>query len=146
MRRGAQVSVHLDGDFTPYNPLEIAIQQMTDEWFLEVQEELDADIEEAANRAMTQLRRTSPYHRGSGRGHYRSGWRTAVGKASDNDLTYGSWARVYNYNKPTLGHLLEYGHDIKRGGKVVGHAAAIPHVEHARQTAANYLKRKGWIR
>ena len=94
MRRGAQVSVHLDGDFTPYNPLEIAIQQMTDEWFLEVQEELDADIEEAANRAMTQLRRTSPYHRGSGRGHYRSGWRTAVGKGSDNDLTYGSWARV----------------------------------------------------
>lgn len=145
MKRGAQVSVHLDGDFTPYNPLEIAIQQMTDEWFLEVQEELDADIEEAANRAMTQLRRTSPYHRGSGRGHYRSGWRTAVGKGSDNDLTYGSWARVYNYNKPTLAHLLEYGHRLVRGGTELGWVSAILHIEPARKVAYDYLKQRGWV-
>lgn len=38
-------------------------------------------------------------------------------------------AVIYNKNKPRLGHLLEYGHDIKRNGIVIGHAKAYPHIK-----------------
>lgn len=142
------IRVDLDGDWTPIDPLSVSILQIMGDYFNEAQEELDADIEGAANEARDELRRTSPYRRGSGRGHYRSGWASIIFKEGEHDWVYlnaGTWAYVVNKNKPTLGHLLEYGHYVKRGGKVVGHAPAIPHIEHARQTAVNYLKRKGWI-
>lgn len=143
------IRVVLDGDWTPIDPLSISILQIMGDFFNEQQAELDADIEAAANEARDELRRTSPFRRGSGRGHYRSGWADVIRKEGEHDWWYagaGTWACVFNKNKPTLGHLLEYGHDIKRGDSVVGHARAFPHIEHARQTAANYLKRKGWIR
>lgn len=38
-------------------------------------------------------------------------------------------AIIYNKNKPRLGHLLEYGHDIVRNGIVIGHAKAYPHIK-----------------
>ena len=34
-----------------------------------------------------------------------------------------------------LTHLLEKGHDIKRGGKKIGHARAYPHWKHAEEIA-----------
>lgn len=143
------VTVKLDGNFTPYDPLSISILQIMGDFFNEQQDQLDADIEGAANAARDELRRTSPFRRGSGRGHYRSGWADVIRKEGEHDWWYagaGTWAYVFNKNKPTLGHLLEYGHDIKRGDSVVGHARAFPHIEHARQTALNYLKQRGWIR
>ena len=142
------VTVKLDGDFTPNDPLSISILQIMGEYFNDCQEELDADIEAAANVAREQLRRTSPYRRGSGRGHYRTGWAALIFKDGNHSWRYrdsGTWALVVNRNKPTLGHPLEYGHDVKRGGRLVGHAAAYPHISNAKDAAANYLKRKGWI-
>jgi hypothetical protein len=97
--------------------------------------------------ARQQLRRDSPRTHG-GRGHYWSGWRVDS-KQLDSYGVNGTRAVVYNYNKPTLTHLLERGHDIVRGGRgrrgvVVGHAEGIPHIGRAREAALRHLTQRGW--
>ena len=136
-----KAEVFTSGTGAPDDPLSVIING----YFDDLSDELGEDIERAAEVAVTYLRRESPYRRGSGRGHYRSGWRYDVSNLDENGLG-GVSARVYNRNKPTLTHLLENGHDLKRkkGGPVIGHAPPIPHIDRGRKAALEYLMRKGW--
>ena len=70
-------------------------------------------------------------------GEYASGWRMRT----DYDRFGGYYVRVYNASKPSLTHLLEFGHLVKRekGGPVVGRAAAHPHIEPAYETGAETI-------
>lgn len=130
--------IRLTGDGTPDDPLSILIGAELESWADDVSEQLKDDIEAAAEAAESVLRTASPFRRGSGRGHYRI-WQHHM---TESDWHYS--ARVYDKYKPTLTHLLEYGHDIVRKGKVVGHAAAIPHIERGYRAAADYMKSRGW--
>ena len=56
-------------------------------------------------------------------GAYRRGWRATLKK---NNL--GVVARVYNATDWQLTHLLEYGHNVVRGGKIIGSVDPYPHI------------------
>ena len=149
MSRGAQISViTLGPDSKNFedNSLNLVIQGQLEEFAAEVEEELAKDIDEAARIGVDAIRNLSPYHRGSGRGHYRTGWTYDLKR---DGLGYVG-AVIYNRNKPTLAHLLEYGHNIVRGGKlgkggkVYGFVAAREHIETGKQAAFQYLASKGW--
>lgn len=131
--------IRFDGTGTPDDPLRMAIGAELENFAEEAVADLKDAIEGAAQAAVDVLRSVSPYRRGSGRGHYRSGWRFDL---REQDMTYS--AVVYNKNKPTLTHLLQRGHNVVRKGRVFGFVAAKPHLDQGYQAAAEYLAQRGW--
>lgn len=125
--------------------LEIAITAAVEDQFVGTRADLKQDMEGAAQAAVDTLKSISPYRRGSGRGHYRSGWRKRV---EENDFHYS--AIVYQYNKPTLTWLLEGGHELVRWNRghnqkrTIGHVPGTPHIQRGYEAASAYLKSKGW--
>lgn len=81
-----------------------------DETFMKVEEGVAKD-------GVQELKQSSP--RRSGGGRYARGW---TYKKNKNGFV------IHNKTDYQLTHLLEYGHDIVRGGKKVGHSPAIPHI------------------
>lgn len=77
-------------------------------------------VVDVAKESVKKLKATSP----KGPGGYAKNWTYEKEKGRVH-----LWATVYG-KTPTyrLAHLLEYGHPIKRGGRTVGHADAIPHI------------------
>lgn len=67
-----------------------------------------------------------------GTGKYRRGWRTAITTSA-----LRVHAVVYNKTDWQLTHLLEYGHQVKnqKGGRVIGEANPIKHIEPVKQDA-----------
>lgn len=80
--------------------------------------------DEVAEEAVKKLKASSPKKKkGKKSGSYAKGW--SIDKKQKQQ-----YARTVIHNKEyQLTHLLEYGHDIVRDGKVVGHAAAKPHIK-----------------
>lgn len=87
---------------------------------------------EAAKNTVKELKITSPERTGQ----YARGW---TYKKEKNGTTI-----VYNRSSPGLTHLLEHGHPISSGGRIVGHARAKPHIaaaeEHAATAFEHFLK------
>lgn len=84
-----------------------------DETFMQVEEGVAKD-------GTQELKQTSPRRKGRGGGRYARGW------------TYTKTANgfvIHNKTDYQLAHLLEYGHDIVRGGKKVGDSDPIPHIK-----------------
>jgi hypothetical protein len=142
------VTVFLGGNGakrTVENNLEIAITAAVEDQFVGISYALKQDMEGAAQAAVDTLKSISPYRRGSGRGHYRSGWRHRI---VESDWHYS--AIVFNANKPTLTWLLEGGHELVRWNRghnqkrTIGHVPGIPHIQRGYEAASAYLKSKGW--
>lgn len=95
----------------------------------------DAAIEEAvdkvAKETVTRLRQTSPKLTGA----YAKSWKAT--KLNGGRHYFGKV--VYADGEYRLTHLLEHGHDVVRGGRVVGHVKAYPHIEAAEQQAIDAL-------
>lgn len=81
--------------------------------------EMSKAADKVAKKAVKKLKQTSPKGEGTWKGHYKNGWMT---KKVDGK-------RVIANKKYQLTHLLEYGHDIKRNGVVIGYAPAKPHIK-----------------
>jgi len=106
-------------------------------------------IEESAGRAATtavrHLRETSPRNeKGVHPGEYARSWTKTVSPG----LPINARGRTIYVRPPhyRLQHLLEYGHDIKRKGVIVGESPAKPHIEAAAQLAVQEFEenlRKG---
>lgn len=80
----------------------------------------------AGKKAAKNLRSSSPKKTGE----YSKGW-----KVKTTTTRTGATTTVYNGRKPTLTHLLEYGHPIVSGGRIVGQAKAFPHLADAQSQA-----------
>ena len=125
--------------------LEIVISAALEDSAREISDRLKQDMEDAAKVGVNMLKTIPPYRRGSGRGHYRSGWRQVV---EESDWHYS--AVVYQYNKPTLTYLLENGHNLMRWNRghtekrKVGYVDGIPHISRAKDAVLEHLKSKGW--
>ena len=89
---------------------------------------------EAAKKAVKELNSISPKRSGT----YAKGWTYKKDKTGS--------VTVYNRVRPGLTHLLEHGHPLRRGGRVVGNVSARPHIAEVEQTSAedfeNLLKEK----
>lgn len=84
--------------------------------------------DDVAKMAVQQLKATSP----QGTGDYAKSWRSE--KLKSRPHQYGRVIHAGD-GEYRLTHLLEKGHDVVRGGKVVGHAPAYPHIADAEQKA-----------
>lgn len=136
---------HINKHHTVDRGIDVVINATIDDFYSEITEHMREDFDAAAKAAEDALKVASPYRAGSGRGHYRSGWRH---RTEYTDFDYH--AVVFNRNKPTLSHLLEYGHRLMRGKKrtptyhQIGFVSEKPHISKGYEAAAAYLKSKGW--
>lgn len=86
----------------------------------------EGDFEEVAKSVAKEgakkLKATSPRGSGKGRkGHYANGWGVTYERKGNGKFRF----TVHNKKKPGLAHLLEYGHQLRQGGK----AKAIVHIK-----------------
>lgn len=89
-------------------------------------------VDTATKEGVSQLKATSPKRTGE----YAKGWSSEKDKKITGAGKYGKVIYNKNYRLP---HLLEFGHDIVRGGKKYGSVRAIPHIADAEQTAEKIL-------
>ena len=97
-----------------------------------------ADLKEAAKKTAEEcakeLKTASPRQTGS----YAKGWR--VKKSFENAAS--ARYTVYNKTDYQLTHLLEKGHALRSGGRVIGHVAAIQHIGPAEERAIEAMKKR----
>lgn len=90
--------------------------------------------EETAKATAQELKQSSPKNQKDGpkirRGKYARGWKVKEEK-STTIPTY----TVHNATDYQLTHLLEYGHVLKKGGRVYGRAKPYPHIAKAEAEA-----------
>lgn len=108
-----------------FGDLEKKVMQELNTYSAEVTETMKEVVPEVAKEAVRKLKAESPKGQGKGSGTYAKGWTmtTEKGRLTISATIYG---KKGTYN---LAHLLEYGHAIKKGGRVVGNAKAIEHIK-----------------
>ena len=90
--------------------------------------------EDTAKASVQELKQSSPKNQKDGpkvrRGKYARGWKVKEEK-STTIPTY----TVHNATDYQLTHLLEYGHVLRKGGRVYGRAKPYPHIAKAEAAA-----------
>lgn len=110
----------------------------------DVTDGLKADINTVAKETVTELKATSPQdkRKTTRRGRYAKGWKETTVYEGDLDIR----VEVHNKTDYQLAHLLEFGHEVVVGGKVVGHYDGIPHIRPAEEKAEEKLMKKVKVR
>lgn len=99
------------------------IMRQMEEYTEEVKETTQGVAMNVSEKCVKKLKANSPKRKNGGR--YAKGWTRATDR---------SGITVYN-RSPTyrLTHLLEKGHQLKRGGRKIGEVQAYPHIEEVEQ-------------
>ena len=118
----------------PIIDLASAVNEVLEEYGREVETTVAKVIPDVASDTVGKLNTDSPY----ATGEYASGWTTTKETSSLGKVT----VRVYNEKKPTLTHLLEYGHALVRGGRTVGNVGARKHIKTRSDYAEEQLMKK----
>ena len=117
---------------TPYgaaSSLEGAVMEMARECADENKRALKANVKAAGEATVKELQATSPVLSGT----YKSGWVNSMRVAGDGHVS----SHVHNTTKPSLTHLLEFGHvKVLWGHRTHERVKAIPHIAPAYQHAA----------
>lgn len=110
----------------------------------EVTDGVKADVKSVAKETVSELKATSPVdkRRTGRRGRYAKGWKDTVVFESDLDIR----VEVHNKTDYQLAHLLEFGHEVVAGGKVVGHYEGKPHIRPAEEKAEEKLMKQVKVR
>lgn len=102
-------------------------KKILDEYAGEVQDNLDVITKKIGQKGAQALRNESkkvfPVNGGKDSGKYESGWGAYV----ERDRLY-TVVTIYNKNRPTLSHLLEFGHVCTNGTRRYGRVPEYPHV------------------
>lgn len=100
------------------------VNKILNDYATEVEKTMLKVEEEVSDEAIKKLADKSPKkEKGKKAGHYAKSWK--VDKKAK-----AQYAQTIIHNKDyQLTHLLEYGHEIIRNGRVVGHAEAQPHIK-----------------
>lgn len=118
----------------PIIDLAKAVNEVLEEYGREVETTVAKVIPDVAQDTARQLNSSSP----SLTGEYASGWTETQTTSSLGKVT----VNVYNEKKPTLTHLLEYGHALVRGGRTVGNVRARKHIQNRSDYAEEQLMKK----
>ena len=118
----------------PIIDLASAVNEVLEEYGKEIETTVAKIIPDVARDTARQLNTTSP----SLTGEYASGWTETKTESSLGKVT----VNVYNEKKPTLTHLLEYGHALVRGGRTVGNVRARKHIQSRSDYAEEQLMKK----
>ena len=118
----------------PIIDLASAVNDVLEEYGKEIETTVAKIIPDVAEDTARQLNTTSP----SLTGEYASGWTETKTTSSLGKVT----VNVYNEKKPTLTHLLEYGHALVRGGRTVGNVRARKHIQSRSDYAEEQLMKK----
>jgi Mg2+ and Co2+ transporter CorA len=98
--------------------LAVEITQAIADYTDDVVQAIEVEVETTAKAVQADIKADSPRRTGE----YAKGWARKKEK-QQGAISY----TIYNKNKPTLTHLLEYGHAKRGGGRVEGK----PHIEPA---------------
>ncbi len=113
-----------------------AVERILGDFAREIEGDARRAVQAAGRETARLLRDTSPRDSGE----YAAGWRYRT-EAGVGPLGY--YVRVYNASKPSLTHLLEYGHEMwAHGSDTGGTVAARPHIGPAADAAAQILLRE----
>ena len=111
----------------------VAIVAALQEYDQEVTDQIKEDVRAVAKQCVKDIKAKAPVKTGE----YRRGWKSRVAYESTNDIRI----EVYNSTRPSLAHLLEFGHALHQGGRTSPH----PHIYPAEQAAAKSLESKAKV-
>lgn len=104
----------------------------------DVTDGIKADVRTVAKECVQDIKKRSPKRTGK----YRRAWKQTTAFESESDIRI----IVHAGEEYRRVHLLEDGHDIKRGNVKVGEAPPYPHVEPAEKAAEKKLMKKAKVR
>lgn len=108
-----------------------------DEYGAEVISAAETAARKTSDQARQNLRSTAVGDFKNRSGRYRKGWRASVEVSA---LSVS--VTVYNKTDWQLTHLLEYGHQLIRGGRSIGEVRAYPHLEKENEWAAEEFQKR----
>lgn len=104
-----------------------AIKAELEDWANgDLRQAINEGLEEAAEAAEKMLKQGGPYRERTGK--YTKDWTHGQRNSRASSITGLNGYSVYNKKHYQLTHLLEKGHQVKKGGRVVGEAAAFSHI------------------
>lgn len=112
-----------------------AVMKELDAYGVEVGLEVEKVSKEVAKDAARRLNKESPKRTGD----YAESWTVDAGKTKRTRHTVIVHAETPEYR---LSHLLEKGHQCKKGGRVIGHAPAQVHIAPVEKSAVEQLERE----
>lgn len=97
-----------------------AVEKILQEYEQDVLKGLSGATADVAKAGAAAVRSGSPRQTGA----YARGWTSKT-----TTTRVGAEAVIYNRTEYRLAHLLENGHALKRGGRLIGHVDGIPHIK-----------------
>lgn len=98
---------------------QIVAKKILEEYNTEVREATAMTVEEVADEAQDKLKTAGTFDGTK----YRRSWSVELRQKA-----LYTEATVYNKKHYRLTHLLEFGHQLKRGGRTIGHVKAFEHI------------------
>lgn len=102
---------------------EIAVRSILTEYSADVIKATATAVHEVADEAKGKLRTATSTPRNFKGTKYRRSW-----DVEEKQTSVYTMATVYNKKHYRLTHLLEFGHQVRHGGRKVGEAAAFTHI------------------
>ena len=112
--------------------LDEAIMAELENWNEEIKRAVNEGLEETAAVAAETLRQGGPYQERTKK--YTKGWTHGVRKQRASAVTGLKGYTVYNKKYYQLTHLLEKGHQLRKGGRKVGNVKAFEHIAPVNET------------